>query len=105
MIKRISVIDVETPNLHNDKICSIGITNIVDGKIEGSKSFLIDPECSFTPSTIKIHNITPEMVDGKPSFGEIWPTISSDFDDVILVAHNAMISPLFRGSCSTAQQP
>lgn len=90
MIKKISVIDVETPNLHNDKICSIGITNIVDGKIEASKSFLIDPECSFNATTIKIHNITPEKVVGKPSFDKIWSTISPDFDDAVLVAHNAL---------------
>ena len=89
MIKKISVIDVETPNLYNDKICSIGITNIVDGKIEASKGFLIDPECSFNATTTKIHNITPEMVVGKPSFDKIWSTISPDFDDTVLVAHNA----------------
>lgn len=90
MRKRISVVDVETPNLHNDRICSIGITNLVDGKIVSSKSFLVDPECSFNAASIKIHNITPEMVVGKPSFDEIWSTISSDFGGALLVAHNAL---------------
>lgn len=90
MTNKISVIDVETPNLHNDKICSIGITTISDGKIISSKDYLVNPECSFNSANIRIHGISPDMVDGKPTFYELWPIISSDFEDALLVAHNAL---------------
>lgn len=89
MSTRISVIDVETPNMLNDKICSIGITQIVDGKIVDSSNYYINPECDFSLRNINLHHIVPSDVKNSPSFPETWPKIKQFFANSIIAAHNA----------------
>ncbi len=89
MTGRIAVIDVETPNQKNDRICSLGITVIENGRICKSGNYLIDPECSFDKRSTHIHGITPEAVFGKPTFPEIWEEISGELSDALFAGHYA----------------
>ena len=47
MEEKYAVIDVETPNGKNDKVCSIGITIIEHDKIKDTYYYLVNPECYF----------------------------------------------------------
>lgn len=82
--------DVETPNFNNDRICSIGIAIIEDGRVISNVNYLVNPECSFDYRNINIHGIRPEDVVSAPSFPEIWKMIREDFLSNLLVAHNAI---------------
>ena len=84
-----TVFDVETPNRHNDRICSIGLALVEDGAILRSAHFLVNPECEFDPVNIGIHGIHPEDVQGQPSFAALWSQLERDFTDNVVVAHNA----------------
>lgn len=86
---KFTVFDVETPNRFNDRICSIGITIIENGTITESKSYLINPECGFDNTNIKIHGIDQNAVLDSPTFDVVWKDIGESFRDNILVAHNA----------------
>jgi len=44
---RIVAFDVKTLNFRNDRICSIGITLIDNGKINETLHYLINTECGF----------------------------------------------------------
>lgn len=89
MNNRITVFDVETPNSLNDRICSIGITRIVNGEIQDSVNYLINPECSFDQFNIHLHGIHAELVKDCPAFPVVWDRINPLFFDGIVVAHNA----------------
>lgn len=89
IIENYVAFDVETPNYHNDCMCSIGIVSVIGGFIEEKRHYLINPECHFDVGNIRIHGITPHMVADAPTFSELWPEIRPFFDGTILVAHNA----------------
>lgn len=85
---RIAFFDVETPNLRQDCICSIGI--IYEDTNGKTKEFytLINPECAFDTANIQIHGITPTAVLDAPTFPETWNTISSIFSNCLVIGHN-----------------
>ncbi len=89
MLNKLTVIDVETPSLHHDRICSIGVVRIEEGVIVSADSYLVDPECEFSPRNIRVHGIHPEDVWDSPTFPELWKRLEPFFYDGAVVAHNA----------------
>ncbi len=68
-------IDFETANSRRVNACAVGIS-IVHGADIVTRSFLIrPPEMYFDPWNISIHGITPEMVEGAPTFRQLYPEI------------------------------
>ena len=86
--EKIAVIDIETPNCHNDSICSLGIVIIENGDVTEKLHYLIDPETDFDEMNISIHGITPDAVKGKPTFPELWNNIKELFSGCLLAGHN-----------------
>lgn len=85
----ILVIDVETPNKRNNRICAIGTVKLCKGEQPKIFYTLVNPECSFDEQNISIHGITPADVADAPTWKEVWNTLSADFNDCIISAHNA----------------
>lgn len=82
------VIDVETPNRHNDSICQIGISFLDDNFNEVNHiSQLVNPQAEFDRINIKVHHIKPEDVEGKPIFKELWKEYEEYFKNCIVVCH------------------
>ncbi len=86
--ERYAVIDVETPNCHNDSICSIGIVILEDGFIAKRIHQLINPEVDFDEINISIHGITPADVETEPTFPEAWEALKDVLKGCLLVGHN-----------------
>lgn len=89
MIKNYTVIDVETPNGQNDKLCSIACINVKNGKIEKEFYSIVNPESNFRQINTKIHGISQKDVLNSPTFPVIWDQIHSFFEKTCIVAHNA----------------
>jgi DNA polymerase-3 subunit epsilon len=82
-------IDFETANPKRTSACSIGMARVRGGVIVETFYELIKPvPVDFNYINISIHGITPEMVDSKPTFAELWSEIHSFIGDDVLVAHN-----------------
>lgn len=86
---RFTFVDVETPNYKNDSICSIGVICKENGKEIFSQYFLVNPEARFDYFNIKLHGITPKMVEKALPFSKVWEEIKEYFINAIVVAHNA----------------
>ena len=84
-----TVFDVETPNARNDRMSSIALITLEDGRITDSFYTLVNPETYFNSFNISLTGITPEAVASAPSFGDIWERLRPMLDGAILVAHNA----------------
>lgn len=87
----ISFFDVETPNRHNNKICSIAVV-ITDqnGTVLDEVSTLVNPEDRFDDKNMQIHGICPADVKNAPSFPDVWEsTLRRIFEDTLVAAHGA----------------
>lgn len=82
-------IDLETATSERSSICQIGITEVVDGKLAQTKSWLVQPEGNvYDPINIWIHGITPSDTKNSPSFPEVWKEVQPYLQNKIVVAHN-----------------
>ncbi|MBY9080604.1 TerD family protein [Paenibacillus sp. HN-1] len=84
-----TAIDFETANAGRSSACALGLVQVKEGQIIAEHNWLIDPQSPFDGRNIAIHGITPSMVRGKPTFGELWPTLEPLLQGQIVVAHNA----------------
>jgi len=80
-------LDVETANSDSSTICQIGIGKFVNGELVGTWASLIDPQSYFHWSNIRVHGITEEMVQGAPSFSEVYPVLRKLLTENIVVHH------------------
>ena len=82
-------IDLETATSVRSSICQIGITEVVNGKPQAPKSWLVQPEGNIYDSmNIWIHGITPEDTKNSPPFPEVWKDVLPYLQGRIVVAHN-----------------
>lgn len=83
--------DVETPNRHNDRLCSIALVATDEsGKVLGKWSTLVNPETRFEDINMGIHGICQRDVEDAPTFPEVWESLLRPvFVGSRVVAHNA----------------
>lgn len=82
-------IDCETTGLDAqlDRIIEVAVI-IFDGERDYEQwESLIDPECPIPESSIAIHHITQEMVQGKPTIAKVLPEILKLIDRHIIIGH------------------
>ena len=73
------VLDIETTGLHatKDRIIEIAAVKIgMDDKIIDEFHTMVDPGMRIPPDSIKVHNITDDMVQGAPKIGEVMPQLA-----------------------------
>lgn len=74
-------------NTEQDRIVEIAlVTFTLDEKLDSFES-LVNPHYPISEEAGKVHRITEEMVQGKPSMGELFPKIHSLLCDKIIVGH------------------
>jgi DNA polymerase-3 subunit epsilon len=81
--------DLETTGLDpvNDRIIEIAIVKFtLDGTVESFET-LVDPEKQIPQDSIEIHNITQDMVEGKPKIQEILPDILKKLAGHVIIGH------------------
>lgn len=86
----ITVFDLETTGFDSRtcQIIEIGMVKFYRGEVEASVDWLIDPECTIPEEVVKLTNIHPADVEGKPKFREIAKEVLSWFDGRGIVAYN-----------------
>jgi len=84
-----TAIDFETA--HADFPCEIGLTQVKNGQIIESKSWLIKPACFpyMNPWNQRVHGISSANVSNARTFEELWAELKPWLEDQYLVAHNA----------------
>ena len=104
-----TAIDFETANSHAASACAVGLVRVRDGKVVDRASWLIRPPSGhdeFLRFNIKIHGITPEMVEDAPGWGEQLHDLREFIGDDIAVAHNAGFDMgVIRGACAATVTP
>lgn len=88
------VLDTETTGLRfredNDRIIEIGCVELINHVPSGETFHVyIDPEREVPAEAVAIHNITTEMLRGKPKFAEIAADFMAFIAADPLIIHNA----------------
>ena len=86
---RYVIFDVETPNAKNDRMSSIGVAVVEDGKIVWEFYSLVNPETYFNSFNIALTGISERTVKDAPTFPEVFEKIKPAFESGLIVAHNA----------------
>lgn len=82
-------LDCETTGLEPnvDRIIEIAVVKFTFNEVLEAFETLIDPKCPIPESSIAIHHISNEMVQGKPSIAEIIPEILRLIERNIIIGH------------------
>lgn len=82
-------LDCETTGLDpaTDQIIEIALTTFTFDAIIDQFESLIDPKREIPLESIQIHHITPEMVQGKPTIGQVLPRVLDLIGSHIIVGH------------------
>jgi len=88
-----SILDTETTGLHvenGDQIISVASLRVSNLKINKDNILneLVNPQMKIPEASIKIHNITDDQVQSKPTIVEISDKILKFIKKSILVGHN-----------------
>lgn len=89
--QKFTFIDLEIPNLNNDRICAVSMIVVEDGQEVVRHTELINPMTFFSPQNVAIHKIRRKDVLDKRTLEQFWEEYKKYFtDDYVIVAHNAM---------------
>jgi DNA polymerase-3 subunit epsilon len=93
-------LDVETANYDSSSICQIGIGVFENGELVDTWASLINPESFFHWSNIRVHGITEDMVQGAPSFVEVYPVLRNLLSENIVIHHTSFDFQAFKKAYS-----
>jgi len=82
-------LDCETTGLDpiKDRIIEVAAVRFTTSEILDTFESLIDPECLIPQASIDIHNITQQMVEGKPKIDAILPDLITFMGGHIIIGH------------------
>lgn len=91
------VLDIETTGLDykREKIIEFAAVKLVNNVITEEYETLVNPDREIKASSIKIHNITPDMVENSPKIEEVMPAILDFIKDYPIVGHNVIFDYSF----------
>lgn len=88
MIPDFVVVDVETACSRVSSICQIGIVGFRGGAEVFEYETLVDPLDDFSSFNTRIHGITRDHVNGKPTYGDIHGIVDGHLGGRITAAHS-----------------
>ena len=87
-----TAIDFETANGSPASPCAVGLIRVRDSKPVATLELLFRPPVPydwFSEGNIRVHGITPAMVQDAPTYSEVINQMMEFIDEDLLVAHNA----------------
>lgn len=107
-MRRFVVIDVETTGLkpENDRITELGVALFVNGRLESSKGFFVNPEGRKVSARItEITGITQDQVDAAPPFWHAYNEVAPMLYGATPVAYNRSFDRRFFGTAVARSWP
>lgn len=82
-------VDCETTGLdpEKDRIVEVAVITFTFGKVIEEYETLVDPKCEIPESSIEIHHISKEMVEGQPAISEVLPRVLKMIGRHIIIGH------------------
>jgi DNA polymerase-3 subunit epsilon len=74
--------------IESEEIIEIAVVKFTFDEILEQYEALVDPERPIPPESTLVHNITDEMVKGKPKIAEVLPKVFDIIGDYPIMGHN-----------------
>ena len=87
-----TAIDFETANGSPASPCAVGLIRVRDSKPVETLELLFRPPVPhdwFSEGNIRVHGITPAMVQDAPTYAEVFSQMLEFINEDLLIAHNA----------------
>ena len=84
-----TVIDVEMPNHLYNRICSLAVLVVREGRVAQRLHYFINPECEF--NDLQTSDIDQDLLESYPTFPAVWREVEKYFDHQIVVSYNAVL--------------
>lgn len=87
----ITCIDFETANPFWGSICAVGVAAVRGGEAVMARNVLVKPHGEygkFNRDNIRVHGITPAMVESAPEFPVVYEELGPLIENSIVAAHN-----------------
>lgn len=91
-------LDFETANFDRASVCAVGTTTVIDGAVESTTSWYIEPPTGLDFTNTYLHGIGPDDVDGAPTWPETLQRLRTATNGLPLVTY----SPFDKGVYSAA---
>ncbi len=93
----LAVIDFETTGFdeNHDRVVEVGVACFVDGRLTGTKSWLVQPGMPIPEGAVNVHGITDAMVAEAPRFEQIADELKQALVGHLPVAYNATFDRKF----------
>jgi DNA polymerase III epsilon subunit family exonuclease len=105
----LTFLDVETTGTspkYGDRIIEIAMLQVRGSEVVAHVDALLDPQRSLKSGAMQVNGITPEMVTGQPTFGEVLPQVQALLEGAVVVGHNVRFDLNFlRAEYAIAGQP
>jgi DNA polymerase-3 subunit epsilon len=91
-------VDLETTGLlpaQGDRICEVALLRVRGEVVEATFEHLVDPQRALGERAFAVNHITPEMLQGQPTFAAIADAVLEIIQGAVLVAHNAPFDTRF----------
>src|SRR4030067_2368113 len=85
-----AIVDVETTGGRPpfNRVIEIGVVAVDYGRVSGTYSQLINPECWLPPEITSLTGITPDQLENQPTFPQLVHRLFPFLDGRVMVAHN-----------------
>ncbi len=82
-------VDCETTGLDTkqDRVIEVAVVSFTLNSVIEEYESLVDPKREIPEDSIKIHNITQDMVSGQPTISQVLPEVLRIIDKHIIVGH------------------
>lgn len=91
-------LDFETANFDRASVCAVGITTVIDGNVQSTTSWFVEPPTGLDFTNTYLHGIGPDDVDGAPTWLETLHRLREATNGLPLVAY----SPFDKGVYNAA---
>jgi DNA polymerase III subunit epsilon len=98
--------DLETTGLdpEADRVIEVAAARFTFDKIIDTYETLIDPECPISETSMAIHHITDQMVEGKPKIQDILSSLFAFIGKEILIGHGIGLDIAFLAAAAKRHQ-
>lgn len=90
--------DVETTGLYpsqGHRVCEVALLRVCGATVQARFSALVDPQREIGAQAFAVNGISPELLQGAPTFAGVADAVAAALEGAVLIAHNAPFDAAF----------
>jgi DNA polymerase-3 subunit epsilon len=98
-------LDFETANFDRASVCAVGLTTVIDGAVQSTTSWYVEPPTGLDFTNTYLHGIGPDDVDGAPTWSETLQRLRTVTNGLPVVAYSPFDKGVYNAANSLTGAP